>query len=112
MVLAQVTENSCLLVLCSCPDGEVAARLAEALVEARLAACVNRVAGAVSCYRWEGRVQQDSEALLIIKTTAERLAALTARIRELHPYELPEVVAVPVVGGLEDYLEWVRASVS
>lgn len=97
--------------LCSCPDGAPAAQLAETLVAEHLAACVNRLAGVVSHYRWEGRVQQDTEALLVIKTTQHRLAALSARIRDLHPYELPEVVAVPVVGGLEEYLDWIRASV-
>jgi periplasmic divalent cation tolerance protein len=99
-------------VLCSCPDGAPAAQLAETLVAEALAACVNRLPGVVSNFRWEGRLQQDAETLLLIKTTEERLAALTARIRDLHPYELPEVVAVPVVGGLEDYLDWIRAGTS
>lgn len=98
--------------LCSCPDGAPAAQLAERLVAENLAACVNRIAGVVSHYRWHGRMQQDTETLLLIKTTQEQLAALRARIAVLHPYELPEVVAVPVVGGLEEYLDWIRASVS
>lgn len=110
--VAQVSENQCLIVLCSCPDGAPAAQLAESLVTEALAACVNRLPGMVSHFRWEGRVQQDTETLLLIKTTQARLAALTARIGELHPYELPEVIAVPVVGGLEEYLDWVRASTS
>lgn len=105
-------ENECLVVLCTCPDGAPAAGLAEALVGERLAACVNRLPGVASCFRWEGRVQQETETLLLIKTTRARLAALTARIRELHPYELPEVIAVPVMGGLEQYLDWVRAGVA
>jgi periplasmic divalent cation tolerance protein len=109
---AQVSENQCLVVLCTCPDGAPAAHLAETLVTESLAACVNRLPGVVSYFRWEGRVQQDAETLLLIKTTEARLAALTARITELHPYELPEVVAVPVLGGLEEYLDWVRASAS
>lgn len=100
------------MVLCSCPEGESAAQLAAALVEARLAACVNRIPGVASCFRWEGRVDESHETLLVIKTTAERLEPLTVRIRELHPYELPEIVAVPVLGGLEPYLDWVRASVA
>jgi periplasmic divalent cation tolerance protein len=99
-------------VLCTCPEGAPAARLAETLVEERLAACVNRLAGVVSNFRWEGRVQQDTETLLIIKTTRAGLGALTARIRELHPYELPEVLAVPVVGGHGPYLEWLEAGVA
>lgn len=108
----QVSEKKCLVVLCSCPEGAPAARLAEALVAEGLAACVNRLPGMVSNFRWEGRLAQETETLLLLKTTQERLAALTARIRELHPYELPEVVAVPVLGGLEEYLDWIRASVS
>jgi len=108
----QVPENQCIVVLCTCPEGPPAARLAEALVAERLAACVNRLPGVVSIFRWEGQVQQDSETLLLIKTTQARLPALTERIRSLHPYELPEVVAVPVLGGLDEYLDWVRASVA
>jgi len=100
------------VVLCTCPDGTAAAHLAETLVDEALAACVNRLPGVVSTFRWEGRVQQETETLLLIKSTQERLVALTARIRDLHPYELPEVVAVPVLGGLEEYLDWVRASVA
>jgi periplasmic divalent cation tolerance protein len=98
--------------LCTCPDGAPAARLAEMLVGDGLAACVNRLPGVVSNFRWEGRVQQEAETLLLIKTTEDRLEALTARITDLHPYELPEVVAVPVLGGLEQYLDWIRTSVS
>ena len=107
----QVSDHQCLVVLCTCPDGAPAARLAETLVAERLAACVNRLPGVVSNFRWEGQVQQESETLLLIKTTRAGLGALTARIRSLHPYELPEVLAVPVMGGFEDYLDWVRASV-
>jgi periplasmic divalent cation tolerance protein len=98
--------------MCTCPEGEPAAQLADALVTEELAACVNRVPGLVSHYRWQGTVQRDREILLLIKTTRAQLAALTARLRVLHPYELPEIVAVPVVGGLEDYLDWVRVSVA
>lgn len=109
---AQVSENKCIVVLCSCSEGASAAELARALVEEGLAACVNRLPGALSTFRWEGRLDEAEETLLIIKSTESRLPALSARIRELHPYELPEVVAVPVIGGLDDYLEWVRTSVS
>lgn len=105
-------ENECLVVLCTCPDGAPAATLAEALVGERLATCVNRLPGVVSFFRWQGQVQQETETLLLIKTTRARLAALTARVRELHPYELPEVIAVSVKGGLEEYLDWVRAGVA
>jgi len=107
-----VSENKCLLVLCSCPEGDLAAELARTLVAESLAACVNRLPGMVSNFRWEGRVEQESETLLLIKTTEQGLAALTARIKALHPYELPEVIAVPVSGGLDAYLDWVRAGVA
>ena len=108
----QVPENPCLVVLCSCPDGAPAAHLAKTLVAEGLAACVNRLPGVVSNFRWEGEVQEESETLLLIKTTQARLAALTTRIRQLHPYELPEVVAVPVMGGLDEYLDWLRDNVA
>ena len=101
-----------LLCYCTCPDPASAARLAEALVEERLAACVNRLPGVSSTYRWEGKLATDVEALLLIKTTAARFEALKARLLELHPYELPELIAVPVERGHEAYLDWVRAGVA
>jgi len=100
---------STILVLCTCPDEAAADRIAGALVEERLAACVNRLAGVVSTYRWEGEVRRGNESLLLIKTTVERFAALRERIVALHPYELPEVIAVDVVRGLPSYLDWIAA---
>jgi periplasmic divalent cation tolerance protein len=100
---------SAILVLCTCPDEPAADRIAGALVEERLAACVNRLAGVVSTYRWKGEVRRDNESLLLIKTTVERFAALRERIVALHPYELPEVIAVDVVRGLPSYLDWIAA---
>ncbi|HSQ08203.1 MAG TPA: divalent-cation tolerance protein CutA [Chromatiaceae bacterium] len=97
-----------LIVLCTCPDADVAGRIATALVSEGLAACVNALPGVTSVYLWEGSVQTDTEVQLLIKTTAARLPALTDRVRALHPYELPEVIAVPVTGGLPDYLQWVQ----
>jgi periplasmic divalent cation tolerance protein len=97
-----------LIVLCTCPDAEVAGRIATALVGEGLAACVNALPGVTSVYLWEGSVQTDTEVQLLIKTTAARLPALTDRVRAMHPYELPEVIAVPVTGGLPDYLQWVQ----
>ncbi|MAG58068.1 MAG: divalent-cation tolerance protein CutA [Planctomycetes bacterium] len=98
------------VVLCTAPaEGEVARDLSHALVQAGLAACVNRVPGAHSVYRWEGKVCDDAETLLIIKTTADRLPALIDRLTELHPYEVPEIIAIPVTGGAARYLEWVRS---
>jgi len=98
-----------LLCLCTCPDRDTAARIARTLVEERLAACVNLLPGITSVYRWQDRVETDEEALLLAKTTPERLQALTTRIVELHPYDVPEVVAVEIGGGLPAYLEWIAS---
>ncbi|MDH3212597.1 MAG: divalent-cation tolerance protein CutA [Myxococcales bacterium] len=100
------------VVLITVPDGETGAGLARALVQERLAACVNLVPGVRSFYRWEGKVQDDTELLLLVKTRADRIAALASRVRDLHPYELPEVLELAAVGGSAAYLDWVRAEAS
>jgi periplasmic divalent cation tolerance protein len=97
------------VVLVTAPDAETGSRLARALVEERLAACVNLVPGVRSIYRWEGRIQEDAEVLLIVKTRADRCDALGARVRALHPYALPEVLALAAAGGSAEYLAWVAA---
>jgi periplasmic divalent cation tolerance protein len=97
-----------LLCYCSCPDAASAQAIAEALVGERLAACVSRLPTVHSTYRWQGAVTRDSEDLLLIKTTAGRFDALKTRLLELHPYDLPELIAVPVQRGHEAYLDWVR----
>ena len=107
---AQVIPAEILLVLTSCPDEATAATIALALVEAGLAACVNRVAGVRSTYRWQGRVADEPEVLLIIKTVAARYQELEMRLKSLHPYELPEIIAVPLAGGSPDYLSWLRTA--
>jgi len=96
-----------IIVLCTCPDEAAGERIAAALVQERLAACVNRIPGIVSMYRWQGAVQRDSECLLLIKTTRDRFDALCARIVALHPYELPEVIAVDIALGHTPYLDWI-----
>ncbi len=96
-----------IVVFCSCPDEAVASRLASTLVTEGLAACVNRLPGAHSTYSWDGALCDEAEVLLTIKTLAERYPALEARIRALHPYEVPEIIAVPVVAGSAGYLDWV-----
>lgn len=101
-----------LIALCTCPDDASAARLAHALVEERLAACVNRIAGVRSTYAWQGAVHDDAEVLLLIKTEASRFDALRERVLALHPYELPELIAVEVTRGLDRYLAWVAAAVA
>lgn len=96
-----------LLCLTTCPDPDSAERLAEALVAERLAACVNLIPGLRSIYRWQDAIQRDAEVLLLIKTTRARYPALQARLPQLHPYELPELVAVEAADGLPAYLRWV-----
>jgi periplasmic divalent cation tolerance protein len=98
-----------LLVLTSLPDRAAAERLAALLIEQRLAACVNILAPCRSVYRWKGAVQRDEEHPMLIKTTAERYPALEKVLREGHPYELPEIIAVPIERGLPAYLDWVNA---
>ena len=98
-----------LLVLTNVPDRAVAERLADTLVANNLAACVNILAPCRSVYRWKGAVQHDEEHPLLIKTTAERYGALEAALRAGHPYELPEIIAVPIERGLPAYLDWVAA---
>lgn len=95
------------VVFCTCP-AEVARSLARTLVEQRLVACVNIVPGLTSVYRWEGKVCEDGESLLIMKTRAELMERLSARIVELHPYEVPEVIALPLAAGEGNpaYLAW------
>jgi len=95
-----------LLVLTNLPDRAIAEKLAEALIRKRVAACVNILAPCRSVYRWKGAVQHAEEYPVLIKTTRERYAALEAAIREAHPYELPEIVAVPIERGLPAYLAW------
>ena len=99
-----------LIVFCSCPDLAQAQALASALVEQRLAACVQCLPGVLSVYRWEGAVERASEVQLQIKTDAARYAAVEAAILARHPYELPEIVAVEAVAGLDRYLDWIGAS--
>ena len=98
-----------LLVHCTCPDAASAQRIAHALIDERLAACVQIVPGLVSVYRWQGEVRQDDEQLLLIKTSRERWPALAVRVRELHPYEIPELLAFDAADGSADYLAWLAA---
>lgn len=96
-----------LLCLCSCPDDASATRIADALVDERLAACVSILPGVRSVYRWQGRIEHAGEMLLLVKTSAGRADTLRERIVALHPYELPEVIMVEADGGLPAYLDWV-----
>lgn len=99
------------IVLTTAGSDEEAERIARELVERRLAACVNVVPGVVSIYRWNDAVQRDSERLLVVKTSAARFAAVRDAILELHSYEVPEVVMVPISGGSAAYLAWLAGAV-
>jgi|SRR5690348_3451370 periplasmic divalent cation tolerance protein len=98
-----------ILVMTTAPEDE-AEKIARTLVEERLAACVNVHSPMTSFYWWKGKIERDTESQVVIKTTRDRLEALANRLSELHPYELPEFLVVPVAWGTEGYLEWVNAS--
>ena len=101
-----------LVVYITAPAGEKARRLAGALVEEKLAACVNRVPGVESTYTWEGRIECDTEDLLMVKTRADLFDRLRERVETLHGYDVPEVIAVPIVEGGERYLDWMESVLS
>ena len=98
-----------LLVIANCPDEACANRIALAVVEAGLAACVNLLPRVQSVYRWQGAIESASEVPLLIKTTAGRYTELETAIRELHPYDIPEIIALPIAQGLPAYLDWLAA---
>jgi|SRR5882672_5471329 len=97
-----------LVIFTNCPDEATAERIARVLVEQRLAACVNRLASVQSTYRWQGAVEQAVEVPLLIKSTRARYPELEAAIRSLHPYTVPEIIALPIAAGYAPYLRWVE----
>ncbi len=101
-----------LVVLVTAPSADQAAELGRTLVSERLAACANVLPGIRSIYRWEGKVQDEPEALMVLKTTRARFEALRDRVLALHPYEVPEVLAIGVEAGNQRYLQWIAASVT
>ena len=98
-----------LAALTTAPSAETAKRLVRTLVERRLIACGTVIPGAMSTYWWQGAVTEEEEVVVVLKTTTARWAALAAALPALHPYEVPELVALPVVGGYRPYLDWLRA---
>jgi periplasmic divalent cation tolerance protein len=100
-------QTDALVVLVTTPTAERAAEIARAVVEERLAACGNVVPGLRSIYRWQGAVHDEAEALLVLKTTRARFEALRDRVLALHPYEVPEVIALPIEAGSAPYLAWI-----
>jgi periplasmic divalent cation tolerance protein len=109
--MSQSAALDVLIALTTCPTPESANQISTALVTEGLAACVNRIAGVQSTYRWQGELKNDQEVLLVIKTTTAKLATVEARVKALHPYEVPEWIVIPVCGGSRAYLDWMRQAV-
>ena len=96
------------LILCTCPDAACAEKLAHALISEKLAACVNILPGVSSVYEWQGQIETAQEHLLLIKSHQDRYAAIEATLKRLHPYQLPEIIAVAIERGSLDYLKWIN----
>ncbi len=96
--------------LVTCPSAAVGERIARRLVEERLAACVNLIPRVISTYRWQGKLARDRETLLVIKSRRVRFPALARRVAALHPYSVPEIIALPLQAGSRPYLAWIRES--
>jgi len=106
-----MTDNTkSILVLCTFPDPAFAKNIAERLVNEKLAACVNVITGVQSIFRWQGKIDNANENILVIKTKDSLYDELEVRIKELHPYELPEIISVPIDKGLNKYLDWISES--
>jgi periplasmic divalent cation tolerance protein len=103
-----VNQNLFQIVLTTCPDEACAERIAQALVEEGLAACVNILPPMQSIYKWKGKIETANEQLLVIKSTLARFPAIRDRLHALHPYELPEIITVPIADGLPEYLAWLN----
>jgi periplasmic divalent cation tolerance protein len=97
-----------IVVYITCPDEDSAEKIAGDLVKEQLAGCVNIIKGIRSIYRWEGRIEDDSEALMIVKTRKELFDRLKKRVKEIHPYSVPEIIALPITAGSDDYLDWLE----
>ncbi|MEJ2214323.1 MAG: divalent-cation tolerance protein CutA [Gammaproteobacteria bacterium] len=99
---------SAIVIYCTCPDIETAERISRLSVEQRMAACINMIPGITSIYTWDGNIQQDQEVLLVIKSTKDRFGDIQNLINDEHPYDLPELIAVPITESSPDYLEWIK----
>lgn len=100
------------IIFCTCPNQESAEGIAEHLISQKLAACVNIIAGITSVYEWEGNIESSQEYLLFIKSHRDKYNAIEEAIKNLHPYELPEIIAVPIDRGLPEYLQWINTCLS
>jgi len=108
--MSEVTDPGEIVVLMTAPNEDEAAAIARVLVETRLAACVNIIRNVRSVYAWQGKIEDDAEVIMIAKTRKGLFDALAKKVRELHTYKVPEIIALPVVAGSEDYLKWIRES--
>lgn len=100
------------ILLCTCPDKDTAEKIAQRLVMDQLAACVNILPGILSVYTWQGQVESAQEHLLLVKSRKDRYQALEKTIRDNHPYEIPEIIAIPIETGLPEYLHWIDSCLS
>ncbi|MFV2057836.1 MAG: divalent-cation tolerance protein CutA [Thiohalomonadales bacterium] len=105
-------DTSFCLVLTTCPDKDSAHTVAHSLIEGRLAACVSILPPITSIYRWQGKIESNEELMLLIKTKNSQFSAIKEQILDVHPYELPEIISVPISNGLDQYLRWVADNVS
>jgi periplasmic divalent cation tolerance protein len=110
MILYRAAMAEHLLVYCTCPDKNVARDIAEQLVQQQLAACINIVPGLESVYRWKNNIEHGTEVLLLIKTMRHTYSDLEKTLRGMHPYELPEIIAVPIEAGDTQYLQWIETN--
>ncbi len=108
----QTEEDACLVILITAPTREKAETLGEGLVEKGLAACVNVIPSVTSIYTWEGELCREQESLMLVKSTSSLFSRVTEYVRQNHEYEVPEVIALPIVNGLKEYIDWVRESCS
>ncbi|GHG04442.1 divalent-cation tolerance protein CutA [Thalassotalea marina] len=100
------------IVLCNCPNDEIASQIAKHLVELKLAACVNVIPGVRSVYQWQGKIEIDHEVQLIIKTRQSLFEQLSREITQLHPYDVPEIIAMEIAAGNHAYLQWLEESLT
>ncbi len=110
MAMSEQLITNEIVIFITAPNEEEAAKIARSLVEARLAACVNIIKNIRSIYTWQGNVEDDAETLMIVKTQKSLFPALSAKVREIHSYEVPEIIALPIIDGAEDYLKWLKES--
>ncbi len=108
----KTTQTACQLVLCTCPDEDVAVNIAENIVAQKLAACVNVLPAVYSVYQWQDNVESAKEHMILIKTTKAKYASLEQVISSLHPYEIPEIIAIDINSGLPEYLKWIDNSIN